>query len=41
MSVEHFGQMPFDQRPEKLPSITKLVDTSGNASVAELTLPLF
>ena len=30
MSVKQFRQIPIDQRPEKLPSITKLVDASGN-----------
>jgi hypothetical protein len=30
MSVKQFQQIPIFQRPEKLPSITKLVDVCGN-----------
>jgi hypothetical protein len=30
MSVKQLGQIPIDQRPEKFPSITKLVNASGN-----------
>ena len=30
MSVKQFRQIPVDQRPDKLPTFTKLVDASGN-----------
>ena len=30
MSVTMFRKIPVDQRPEKLPNLTKLVDASGN-----------
>jgi hypothetical protein len=30
MSVKQFRQIPPDQRPEKLPNVTKLVDAGGN-----------
>ena len=30
MSIKQFRLIPLDQRPEKLPSLTKLVDASGN-----------
>ncbi len=30
MSVKQFRQIPPDQRPEKLPNLTRLVDAGGN-----------
>ena len=30
ISIKQFQQIPIDQKPEKLPYITKLVDARGN-----------